>query len=93
VNLSVDSKDPSVPDAPVSERYYLGTILLVHPGSRTGWRRTSEGREAPFAARDLLLRGTAHGCAALREGLRAGFDLGRTSQGLCMTTIRVYETP
>jgi hypothetical protein len=93
VSLSVDSKDPSVPDAPVSEQYYLGTILRVHPGSRTGWLRTSKGREAPFAARDRLLLGTTHGCAALREGLRVGFDLGRTSQGLCVTTIRVYEAP
>ena len=78
-------------DRSLKERYYQGTILRVHPGSRTGWLRTDKGRELPFAASTLTLLGTDQGFPALQAGLRVGFDLGRTSRGLCVTTIRVYE--
>jgi hypothetical protein len=80
-------------DAARAERYYQGTILSLHPGSETGWLRSDKGREIPFAGRDLQLIGTTRGFAALRVGLRVGFDLGRDSRGLCATTIRVYEAP
>jgi hypothetical protein len=73
------------------DRYYQGTILRLNPGSRTGSVRTAKGREIPFAARDLVLVGAAGGFDVLREGLHVGFDLGRTSSGLCVTVIRVYE--
>jgi len=73
------------------ERFYRGTIIRWHPGSRTGWIRTAKGREVPFATRDLQLLGSARGIGALREGLMVGFDLGRASSGLCVTAIRVYE--
>ena len=76
-----------------THRYYRGTIVRVHPGSRTGWLRSDNGRDVPFAATDLLLLGTSEGFPVLRAGLRVGFDLGRTSRGLCVTTIRVYEAP
>lgn len=79
--------------SPDTDRYYGGTILRVHPGSRTGWLRTDHGRELPFAATDLVLLGTSEGFPALRAGLRVGFDIGRTSRGLCVSTIRVYEAP
>jgi cold shock CspA family protein len=82
----VDAEDPSI-----AERYYQGTILRVYPGSRTGWLSTAKGREVSFVARDLQLLGAAQGFSTLRAGLRVGFDLGRTSRGLCVTTIRVYE--
>ena len=77
------------PDA--ADPYYRGTIVRVHPGSRTGWLRTSRGREVPFNGRDVQLLGTEGGFAALRVGQIVGFDLGRTSRGLCVTTIRVYD--
>lgn len=82
----------SADDASLQSRYYRGTISAVHSGSRTGWVRTENGREVPFAAAHLTLLG-ADGFTALRPGLRVGFDLGRSSRGLCVTTIRVYETP
>lgn len=74
-----------------SERYYRGVIARVHAGSRTGSVRTPKGREIPFAARDLIVVGTPRGFDALAEGMHVGFDLGRTSSGLCVTVIRVYE--
>jgi hypothetical protein len=75
------------------ERYYRGTILRVHAGSQTGVLRTSNGRDVPFTGRDLELVGAAGGFASLRPGLEVGFDLGRTSRGLCVSLIRVYEAP
>ena len=89
----MDVDDPRVAEATLRERYYQGTILRVHPGSRTGWLRTGKGREVPFAANDIQLLGALQGFSALRAGLRVGFDLGRSSRGLCVTTIRVYEVP
>jgi hypothetical protein len=80
-------------DSGRDERYYHGTILRVHAGSRTGVLRTSNGRDLPFTARDLELVGASRGFASLRPGLEVGFDLGRTSSGLCVSLIRVYEAP
>ena len=75
----------------LEERYYQGTILRVHPGSRTGWLRTARGRDVPVDAATLVVLGADQGFGVLRPGMRVGFDLGRTSRGLCVTTIRVYE--
>ena len=74
------------------DRFYQGTILRVHPGSRTGVLRTSRGRDVPFDARDTVILGATEGFDALLPGRAVGFDLGRTSRGLCVTTIRVYES-
>jgi hypothetical protein len=76
----------------LEDRYYRGTITAVRPGDRTGWLRTERGRDLPFAAAHLTLRG-ATSFSALRPGLRVGFDVARSSRGLCVATIRVYETP
>jgi len=81
----------SIETRSLEERYYQGTILRVHPGSRTGWLRTARGRDVPFDATTLVVLGTDQGFRALRPGMRVGFDLGRTSRGLCVTTVRVYE--
>jgi hypothetical protein len=78
-------------DGEAADRYYQGTIVRVNAGSRTGWLRTSRGRELPFNGRDVQLIGAPAGFASLRVGLAVGFDLGRTSSGLCVTAIRVYE--
>lgn len=76
----------------LEDRFYRGTITAVQPGSRTGWLRSERGRDLPFASAHLTLLGSAS-FADLRPGLRVGFDVGRTSRGLCVTTIRVYEAP
>lgn len=78
--------------ASFESRYCRGTISVVHSGSRAGWLPTENGRDFPFAAAHPRLLG-AQRFAVLRPGLRVGFDLGRNERGLCVTTIRVYETP
>ena len=65
--------------------------MRLHPGSRGGLLRTGNGREVPFVMPDVQILGTTQGFAALREGMRVGFDLGWTSRGLRVTTIRVYD--
>ncbi len=77
----------------IDDRYYRGTILSVRAGQQVGMLRTQSGREVPFAARDVQLVGASRGFASLRPGLAVGFDLGRTSRGLCVSLIRVYEAP
>lgn len=72
-------------------RFYRGVILRLHAGSRTGLVRTGTGREVPFAMADLRLLGTERGFGALREGMEIGFDLGWTSHGRRVTTIRLYS--
>jgi cold shock CspA family protein len=63
----------------------------VYPGGTSGVLRTGNGRDIPFTARDVRILGTTRGLATLREGMNVGFDLGRTSGGLRVTTIRVYD--
>lgn len=77
--------------APPQDRFYQGTITRLFPGSRSGILRTGNGRDVGFVLRDVQLLGTARGLAALREGMQVGFDLGWTSRGVRVTTIRVYE--
>lgn len=76
----------------LEDRFYVGTIASVQPGNRTGWVRSSRGRDLPFTAAYVKFLGTAR-FDTLRPGLRIGFDVGRSSRGLCVTTIRVYEAP
>lgn len=76
------------PDDPLS-RYYQGTILRLYPGSRAGVVRTGNGRDIPFALADVRLIGTDATFASLREGMRVGFDLGWTSRGVRVTTLRI----
>jgi hypothetical protein len=70
-------------------RFYQGTIVRLFPGSRTGLVRSGSGREIPFAIADVRLLGTNDGFVALREGMRVGFDLGRTARGVRVTTLRI----
>lgn len=83
----VGASQPKTPE----DRFYQGTILRVYPGSRSGLLRTGNGREVLFAIPHVEILGTTQGFAALHEGMRVGFDLGWTSRGMRVTTIRVYE--
>ena len=79
------------PDVPGSG-YYQGTITRVYYGSETGTIRSeASGREYRFKAPFVEIRGAIPRVSGLREGMRVGFDVGWTSGGLVVTTIRVYE--
>jgi hypothetical protein len=65
--------------------------VRLHPGSRKGLLRTGNGREVPFTTPEVQILGSTQGFDALHEGMRVGFDLGWTSRGLRVTTIRVYD--
>lgn len=75
------------------DRFYQGRILRLYPGSRSGVVRTGSGRDIAFAIPDVQILGSTRGFAVLSEGMRVGFDLGRTSRGLRVTMIRVYADP
>jgi hypothetical protein len=87
----LDAADPPDPSDP-RERFYQGTILRLFPGSERGILHTGNGRDVPFAAADVRILGTSDGFAAIREGMRVGFDLGWTSRGMRVTVIRVPDT-
>jgi len=71
-------------------RFYLGTILRLHPGSRSGVVRSASGRTVPFVLSGVRFLGDAS-FGALREGMEVGFDVGWTSRGMRVTTIRLFD--
>ena len=71
-------------------RFYVGTILRLHPGSRSGVVRTGSGRDVPFVASGVRFLGEG-GFGALREGMQVGFDVGWTSRGVRVTLIRRFD--
>ena len=82
-------------EAPAAERgegdsYYRGTITRVYYGSETGIIRSdASGREYRFKWPLVEIRGPIPRVNGLREGMAVGFDVGWTSSGLLVTTIRV----
>ena len=71
------------------ERFYLGTIRRVFLSAGLGLVRSDTGREIPFAAAHVLIRGEAERFEDLREGMRVGFDVGWTAHGLRVTLLQV----
>ena len=74
---------------PVDARYYRGTIRRLFTSSGMGLVRSDSGREIPFAAAHVIVIGDARRFEDLREGMVVGFDVGWTSKGLRVTTLRV----
>jgi len=74
------------------DRFYRGRIVRVYYGSETGTLVSEEtGREYRFRWPFVDIVGPVPRIDGLREGMRVGFDLGWTSQGLRVTLIRVFE--
>jgi len=72
--------------------YYQGTITRVYYGSETGILRSeATGREYRFKAPFVEVRGPIPRVGGLREGMRVGFDLSRTSAGTMVSLIRVAD--
>jgi len=82
--------DGDIPADDPRARFYVGTIVRLHPGSRSGVVRTGSGREVPFVVMGVRFLGDG-GFGALREGMQVGFDVGWTSRGVRVTTIRIFD--
>ena len=73
-------------------RYYRGVITRVYYGSESGMLRSEDtGREYAFRYPLVEIRGAIPRIDGLREGMAVGFDLGRTSRGIGVTVIRVFD--
>ena len=74
------------------ERFYRGVVSRVYSVSESGTvTSAASGREYHFKAPLVQILGPIHGVDGLREGMEVGFDLGWTSRGLQITTIRVFD--
>ena len=75
-----------------ADAYYRGTVVRVYYGSETGVLRSeATGREYRFKAPLVEIRGPIPRVGGLREGMRVGFDLARTSAGTIVSLIRVPD--
>ena len=70
--------------------FHHGVITKLFPSNNLGVVRTEGGREIPFSFEFVVLLGEAKKPADLKEGQEVGYDLGWTSKGLRVTTIKVY---
>lgn len=73
--------------------FYSGLIVILDAVRGRGLIRTRSGREIPFefpfvAVVGAPIGGRAPGIEFLREGDSVGFDVGWTSKGLRITSIK-----
>jgi hypothetical protein len=73
--------------------FHQGVISKLFPSNNMGLVRTESGREVPFSFEFVVLLGEAKKPADLSEGQEVGYDLGWTSKGLRVTTIKAYPAP
>lgn len=71
-----------------TERFYVGTIRKLFFGSQSGIVRSESGREIAFVWLHVEKLGRIRHFEDLREGMPVGFDVGWTSKGLRVTTLR-----
>ncbi len=84
--------DVAVAPAEGEHHYYRGVITRVYYGSESGTLRSEDsGREYRFKRPHVDIVGPIPRIDGLREGMSVGFDLGRTSLGVCVTLIRVFD--
>ena len=70
--------------------FHQGVISKLFTSNNMGLVRTESGREVPFSFEFVVLLGEAKKPADLSEGQEVGYDLGWTSKGLRVTTIKAY---
>src|SRR6266849_9516008 len=78
------------------QNFYHGIIVRLERGRGWGLVRSPSGREIPFqfpfvSVVGAPIGGRMPGIQLLREGARVGFDVGWTSKGLRVTTIKPEE--
>ncbi|MEO8751970.1 MAG: hypothetical protein ABI624_04755 [Casimicrobiaceae bacterium] len=85
--------DGDAVDPAAAERFYRGTIKRLFGGAGMGMVLSDTGREIPFAAAHVIITGAVRSFDGLREGMRTGFDVGWTSNGLRVTLLHVDANP
>lgn len=83
-----DEEEETFDESP-AEKFYVGTIRKLFLGSQTGIVRSESGREIAFIWLHVEKLGRVRYFDDLREGMSVGFDVGWTSRGLRVTTMRV----
>jgi hypothetical protein len=73
------------------DRFYHGVIVQVHWGRGTGVVRSGNGREIPFEFPFVTMIGARRSIEHLHPGMRVGFDVGWTSRGLRVTSLKLYD--
>ncbi len=86
-----EHRDPAAGGGPpplAADPFYRGTIIHVQYGRGEGILRTGSGREVRFVVPFVdFLDGRSIG--DLTEGMEVGFDVGWTSRGLRVTSIKI----
>jgi len=72
--------------------FYHGVISKIFWRNETGVIHSDTGKDVPFAFPFVTLLGVPRqDIQFLREGMRVGFDVNRTSKGLRVSVIKIYE--
>ena len=75
-----------------ADLFYHGTISKIFWRNETGVIHSDTGKDIPFAFPFVTLLGVPRqDIQFLREGMRVGFDVSRTSKGLRVSVIKIYE--
>lgn len=74
------------------DRFYRGVIHKISAGNETGVVLSDSGKEIPFVFPFLRLIGAPRlDIRFLTEGMRVGFDVGWTSDGLRISVLKIYD--
>ena len=74
------------------DRFYRGVIHKISSGNETGVVLSDSGKEIPFVFPFLQLIGAPRlDIRFLTEGMRVGFDVGWTSDGLRISVLKIYD--
>ncbi|MFN8545645.1 MAG: hypothetical protein U0807_15780 [Candidatus Binatia bacterium] len=72
--------------------WYRGVIVRVSYGSESGVLRSdATGREYPFRHPLVDIQGPIPRVDGLREGMAVGFDVARSSLGVQVSVIKVFD--
>jgi cold shock CspA family protein len=72
--------------------FYRGVVSKIFWSSESGVIRSDTGKDIPFAFPFVKLLGAPRqDIRFLREGMRVGFDVGRTPKGLRVSLIKIYD--
>ena len=82
---------PTSRHADVEDQFYHGVIAAVNWSRGTGVVHSGNGREIPFEFPFVTMVGDRKRIEHLQAGMRVGFDVGWTSKGLRVTTIKIYD--